>query len=451
MITTNTAYLPDITEVVNLFEGGRDVIITHNCNKQGYIFENKVEIEGKVFIYTDEYAYNGALEEKRVYKRFAKLSVYKALCEYFNVTMPWGALTGIRPVKLAYQQGDNYRAFLTETMMVSQEKVNILTNILNAQKGVYEVDENNCDFFVGIPFCPTRCSYCSFVSSEIAKAKNLEEYVDALVYEIENSKPMIKNLRSIYIGGGTPVSLPKPLLTRVLAAIGKNEMGLEYTVEAGRPDCIDREVLSLLKEYGVTRICVNPQTFNDCTLELLGRRHTAEQVLDKFALAREFGFDINMDLIAGLPDENFEMFKYSVDTACSLRPENITVHTLCLKKGSKLKEKMERLSAQAVSEMVDYAHATLAQAGYTPYYLYRQKFMAGNLENTGYALPGKTCVYNVDIMEEISQNIACGANAVSKRVFPKENRIERYGAPKDIKTYIDKVPVIIEEKRKLFS
>ena len=172
--------------------------------------------------------------------------------------------------------------------------------------------------------------------------------------------------------------------------------------------------------------------------------------MEKFALAREYGFDINMDLIAGLTGESFEMFKYSIDTAVALKPENITVHTLCLKKGAKLRESVTRLSDSDVSEMVDYAHAVLDEHGYTPYYLYRQKYMAGNLENTGYALPGKACVYNVDIMEEIAQNVACGANAVSKRVFPDENRIERYGAPKDIKTYIEKVDVIIQSKEKLF-
>jgi len=451
MIETNTGYLPDLNEIANLFAGADVLAISHTFYKDGFTFNNKVTVDGKEFNFSHTAKYFSELEEKRYTKRFAKLSVYSALCTHFNVTMPWGALTGIRPVKLAYQHGEGFEEFLENVMLVSKPKVELVSKIVNSQKGIYEIDENNGDFFVGIPFCPTRCTYCSFVSSEIAKAKNLEQYIDALVYEIEKSKPLIKNLRSIYIGGGTPVSLPKPLLIRVLGAIGKNDRGLEYTVEAGRPDCIDEEVLSILKEYGVTRICVNPQTFNDVTLEALGRRHTAQQVLDKYELSKKFGFDINMDLIAGLPGEDFSMFKYSIDTACSLKPENITVHTLCLKKGAKLKESTTRLTDGEVSEMVDYSHKTLMENGYLPYYLYRQKYMAGNLENTGYALPNKVCVYNVDIMEEIAQNIACGANAVSKRVFPKENRIERYGAPKDIKTYIDKVEVIVSEKEKLFK
>jgi len=451
MITTDTAYLPDISEVVNLFADADGLAIEHSAYLTGEEFFNKVKIEGKEYSFKDVASFNGALEEKRYFKRFAKLSVYRALSEHLGVSMPWGALTGIRPVKLAYTHGEGFEEFLQQTMLVSPAKTELVKKIVDAQRGIYKVDEDSGDLFVGIPFCPTRCSYCSFVSSEIARAKNIEEYVDALVSEIESSLPMIKNLRSIYIGGGTPVSLPKPLLTRVLGAIGKNTAGIEYTVEAGRPDCIDREVLEILKEYGVTRICVNPQTFNDATLELLGRRHTSAQIFESFALARELGFDINMDLIAGLPGESFEDFRYSLDTACSLRPENITVHTLCLKKGAKLKESVTRLTDGEVEEMVDYAHSALFEAGYQPYYLYRQKYMAGNLENTGYALPGKVCVYNVDIMEEITQNVACGANAVSKRVFPAENRIERYGAPKDIATYIAKVPVIIDAKRELFA
>lgn len=451
MITTNTDYLPDLLDAVRLFKDGEGLEIEHSAQREGFVFYNNVSVCGKEYSYKNEQNYTTALEEKRYFKRFAKLSVYSALCDYLKTSMPWGALTGIRPVKLAYQHGEGYKEFLTDTMLVSKSKADIVERIIEAQKGIYEVDENNGDFFVGIPFCPTRCTYCSFVSSEISKAKNLEQYVDTLVKEIELSLPLVKNLRSIYIGGGTPVSLPKHLLMRVLGAIGKNVNGVEYTVEAGRPDCIDREGLEILKDFGVNRICVNPQTFNNETLALLGRRHTAEQVFEGYKLAREFDFDINMDLIAGLTGESFDMFKHSVDTAVSLRPENVTVHTLCLKKGAKLKESVSRLSDDEVAHMVDYAHEVLQKNGYTPYYLYRQKYMAGNLENTGYALPGKACVYNVDIMEEISQNVACGANAVSKRVFPKENRIERYGAPKDVKTYIDKIDVIMQAKAELFN
>ncbi len=442
---------PDLQEVVNLFEGADELDISHAAEYKGKIFLNTVTIDGAKYEYKDVADYSTPLEEKRYFKRFAKLSMYRALCDHLRVSMPWGALTGIRPVKLAYQQGEGFEKFFEETMLVSREKTEIVKQIVEAQKGIYELDPDNGDFFAGIPFCPTRCSYCSFVSSEISKTKYLEEYVDALVKEIAASKPLIRKLRSIYIGGGTPVSLPKPLLMRVLGGIGKNTDGVEYTVEAGRPDCIDAEVLQILKDYGVTRICVNPQTFNDKTLNLLGRKHTAQDVIDKFKLAEEFGFDINMDLIAGLPEESFNDFKHSVDTAVSLRPANVTIHTLCLKKGSKLKESTSRLSVGEVAEMIDYSHDALMSYGYSPYYLYRQKYMAGNLENTGYTLPGKACVYNVDIMEEIAQNVACGANAVSKHVSYGEKHIERYGAPKDVKTYVEKIDTIIAEKQKMFG
>lgn len=452
MLNTNAeVFFPDLMEEVNLFPGAVNYEITHlMCEKDGF-FENTVTVNGKEYSFKNKAEYKNETERKRFAKRYSKLSVYRAMSDFAGEKMSWGALTGIRPVKLAYQQGEDFENFLKNEMLVSDEKTEIVKKIIDAQKGIYEINRENGDFFVGIPFCPTRCSYCSFVSSEIAKARNLPEYVDALVKEIQASKPMIKKLKSIYIGGGTPVALPKNLLIKVLDAVGRNTAGVEYTVEAGRPDCIDGETLALLKDYGVTRVCVNPQTFNDKTLELLGRKHTAADVVEKFHLAREFGFDINCDLIAGLPEETLDDFRYSIDTALSLRPENVTVHTLCLKKGSKLKENCSRLGEGEVSAMIDYSSRAIVSAGYSPYYLYRQKYMAANQENTGYALPGKVCVYNVDVMEEISDNVACGANAVSKKIFPDENRIERYGAPKDIATYIAKIDAIISEKEKLFG
>ena len=196
---------------------------------------------------------------------------------------------------------------------------------------------------------------------------------------------------------------------------------------------------------------MNPQTFNDKTLVEIGRKHTAKDIFDKYALAKKYGFDINMDLIAGLPGESLNDFKYSVDAAAELSPENVTVHTLSLKKGSVLKEKVERLAPGEIKNMIDYSAYKLINNGFSPYYMYRQKYMAGNLENTGYAKPGKACVYNIDVMEEIASNPACGANAVSKRLYADEDRIERYGAPKDIKTYVEKIDRIIADKTAFFD
>ena len=257
-------------------------------------------------------------------------------------------------------------------------------------------------------------------------------------------------MRSIYVGGGTPVALSTIQLEKILIALDKINTGVEFTVEAGRPDCITKEKLELLKKYRVTRICINPQTFSDKTLELIGRNHTSLDVCEKYELAKN-DFSVNMDLIAGLAGESFTDFKASIDKAIELSPDNITVHTLCVKRGSNLHESVKRLYGIEIEDMVNYAHNALKEAGYNPYYLYRQKYMAGNLENVGYTKDNKACIYNIDVMEEIAQNVACGANAISKRVYNGGERIERYAPPKDVKTYIEKIETIIAQKLKLFE
>ena len=438
----------DFIEASKFFENTEDLTVVHAHEETKDRLIDKISIGGKEYSYEKEIVANDDIEKKRYVKRYAKLALYKSLSDYLNQNLVWGALTGIRPVKYAYSIGDNWREKMAEEMMVDESKLDVIARIIEEQKPIYQLKENNCDLFISIPFCPSRCLYCSFLSNEIGKEKHLDAYVDALVKEIKSAKPLIKNLRSVYVGGGTPVSLPLNLLEKVLKAIGK--VDCEYTVEAGRPDCIERQTLELLKKYGVTRICINPQTFNDKTLKIIGRKHTAKDILDKFNLAKEFSFSINMDLIAGLSGESFEDFKYSLDTAISLNPDNITVHTLSLKKGSKLKETTERLTEGEISKMIDYSVYKLINSDYHPYYMYRQKYMAGNLENTRYTKKGKACVYNVDVMEEITDNLACGANGVSKKLFISENRIERYGSPKDIKTYIEKIDKIIEDKNKFF-
>ena len=448
-IDTNLKWLEaDLLEAGRFFDGVENLKITHFHQSEGNLFTDLITVDGKEFVYKKEVSFKGEIEEKRYTRRYAKLALYKSLSDSLGQHFAWGALTGIRPVKYAYSIGENWRNEMAEEMMVSEAKLDIVQRIIDEQKGIYELKDGNCDLFISIPFCPSRCLYCSFLSNEIGKEKQLEGYIDSLVKEIESAKPLIKNLRSVYVGGGTPVSLPLDMLERVLKAIGR--VDCEYTVEAGRPDCIDRQTLELLKKYGVTRICINPQTFNDKTLKLIGRKHTAEDIVEKFELSREFGFTVNMDLIAGLNGESFEDFKYSIDKAIELNPDNITVHTLSLKKGSKLKETTERLQEGEIAKMIDYSVYRLINSGFNPYYMYRQKYMAGNMENTGYTKKGKACIYNVDVMEEITDNLACGANGVSKRLFISENRLERYGAPKDIKTYIEKIDKIIEEKNKFF-
>ena len=456
MIETNLEFLlSELKEVGNLFDGGDSLKIRHKFTESENKFVNTVTINGKIYAYGNLVgAFKDDIEKKRLVKRYAKLSLYKGLSKYFEKDLPWGALTGIRPTKLAYQQMEkdgDFTEFFTDVMKVSKEKTALTEAVINTQKGIYRRNDANTDFFVFIPFCPSRCKYCSFISADIKSAdKYVDDYVNALVDEINYSAKFIKDLRSIYIGGGTPVSLSDERLEKVLLAIDKINTGVEYTVEAGRPDAITESNLRLLKKHNVTRICVNPQTFSNKTLERLGRNHTANDVVEKYLMAKDY-FDVNMDLIAGLEGETQEDFKFSIDKAISLSPDNITVHTLCIKRGSRLAETEERLSGEAVNGMVEYAHEALSNAGYSPYYLYRQKYMAGNLENVGYTKPNKACVYNIDVMEEIAQNVACGANAISKRVFNGGERIEREASPKDVKTYLQKLEIIKQNKSKLFE
>ncbi len=456
MIKTNfNEFNNDLQEVIREFNGGDELDIEMNYSIDSFLSDNfivSVKICEKVYKYSFAFAYENQLEEKRYKKRYLKSSLYQALSDYLKISLPWGALTGIRPSKLAYQsiseRGEFYNYF-TQKMFVSPKKAKLIGDILEAQSSYIEKCDDNANLFLGIPLCPSRCAYCSFLSSVISKEKYLKEYIQALIKETKASLSLIKKLRSVYIGGGTPVSLSDEDFSAILDVVGNPNV--EYTVEAGRPDCITEQKLAIMKEHNVTRVCVNPQTFCDETLKRLNRLHTAKDIIDKYFLTKSFGFDVNMDLIAGLTGEDFETFKKSVDTAISLRPENITVHTLSLKHGSVLKESCDRLSDKDIEKMVDYSHEALYKAGYNPYYLYRQKYMAGNLENTGYALKGKECIYNIDIMEETAQIVANGANSVSKCVVNSLNKIERYGSPKDIKTYTEKIDVIIAKKKELFG
>ena len=453
-MTTNTAFLyPELMDVVRLF--GADTQIAHTFTKEGDVFRNEVTVCGKTYSFAEEQPCADELEHKRYAKRFAKLAVYRALEAATGRSMPWGALTGIRPTKLAYAELAAGRAFapLFEKFGVCEQNISLVRDVLAAQKGLYAREEGAADLYIGIPFCPSKCNYCSFITADISRTgKFVEAYLAALEREIAACRGLFQTLRSVYIGGGTPFVLQTEQLRQVLRAVQPLlPAGVEYTVEAGRPDVFTPEKLELLRGFGVTRICVNPQSFCDETLRRIGRRHTAADIYRAYETARPFGFDINVDLIAGLTGESTEEFCKSVEQAVALRPENITVHTLCLKKGAQLKEEEHFLAAEGVKEMLAYARKALYAAGYQPYYLYRQKYMAGNFENTGWCKPGKACVYNIDVMEETCDNLACGANAVTKKLFAQGARIERLGAPKDIPTYIAKAGEVAEKKRLLFE
>ena len=455
MLTTDCGFLEnELMDVVRLFKS-RPQSVTHAFRFDGGVFYNDFVVDGKAYSFKDEGQGCDEIEFKRLERRFGKLGLYAVLSELYKEDMPWGALTGIRPTKMAYTEKEAGRPFrpLFEKMRVKEENIALVEEVLRAQEGIYEKKDGNTDFFVSIPFCPTKCSYCSFITAPIDKTRGfLPDYLDCLEREIFAAAPLTGNLRSVYIGGGTPLVLESEALERVLKAVERvRTNGCEYTVEAGRPDVFTEEKLRLLKEYGVTRICVNPQSFSDKTLERIGRRHIAAELYRAFDMAAKFGFDVNADLIAGLTDETYEEFVFSVNEAVRTGAANITVHCLSLKSGAKLKEECSYLENPLVSDMVAASREILRAAGYVPYYMYRQKYQTGNNENVGWTKAGKACVYNIDIMEETADNLAVGANAVSKRVYNLQNRIERFASQKDLKTYIGKIDEIIARKNKFFG
>lgn len=444
----------ELYEVARLFKN-RPETLCHTFRFENGIFYNTFTVDGKTYAFQDTAAFQGELEFKRKEKLFAKLRLYLILSEKYGETMPWGALTGIRPTKLAYREREEGRDFraLFSFMGVSQENAELTAQILTAQQGIYEKNENNADYFISLPFCPSKCAYCSFITAPIEKTRAyLPDYIDCITREIEESAPLIGRLRSVYIGGGTPFAVDTQDLKRVLQAVEKiRKNNCEYTVEAGRPDVFTEEKLRLLKEYGVTRICINPQSFSNETLKKIGRKHLVKDVYDAFEMAEKYNFSINLDLIAGLADEGINEFAFSLAEAARLAPDNITVHCLCLKSGAKLKEETSYLDEPVVSDMVMLSRKVLPENGYRPYYMYRQKYQAGNNENVGWARPGTECVYNVDVMEEIADNIAVGANAVSKKVRFAGGKIERFAAPKDLKTYIEKIDDVIRQRTAFFE
>ena len=456
MLTSNISFLPpELMDVVRLFEGAEQLEIAHTGDYDGAVFRNTFVIDGAAYSAADGAEAHGQLAYKSLCKRYAKLALYRILSERTGISLPWGALTGIRPTRLAYAELEAGRPFepLFEKMCVSEENIGLVRRVIEGQKGIYERREGNCDLFISLPFCPSKCTYCSFITAPIAATrKYLPDYLAALEEELAAAGALIKNLRSVYIGSGTPFALEAEELERVLRAVAPlRANGCEYTVEAGRPDVFTREKLDVCAEYGVTRICINAQSFSDKTLAAIGRKHTSADLYRAFEMAKDYPFAVNCDLIAGLTGESVEEFCASVDAAVALSPENVTVHTLCLKKGAKLKEETARLEAGRLAEMIGYSRRALTAAGYGPYYLYRQKYMAGAHENVGWTKPGHACVYNIDVMEEIADNLAVGGNAVSKKLFLQEGRIERHGSPKDIPTYLAKVGRLIAERNELFG
>ncbi|MBE7077607.1 MAG: coproporphyrinogen dehydrogenase HemZ [Clostridiales bacterium] len=457
MFTTDCKFLEnELLDVVRLFKT-RPQDLVHSFRFEDGRFYNAFEVDGASYRFEDEGEVFDELEFKRLERRFAKLRLYEILSKTYGEKMPWGALTGIRPTKLAYMEKERGKDFknLFRAMQVCDENIKLVGDILKAQEGVYEKKDGNTDLFVSIPFCPTKCAYCSFITAPIDKTRHfLPSYLDCLDKELSAAKESVGNLRSVYVGGGTPFALSEEELARVLKGIAPIYESYtpkrEYTVEAGRPDTFTEGKLALLKGYGVTRICINPQSFSDDTLRAIGRKHTEADIYRAFEMSEKYGFSVNVDLIAGLTDETPDTFIKSVEKAVATGADNITVHCLSLKSGAKLKEETEYLENDFISTMVASSREILSKNGYVPYYMYRQKYQVGNNENVGWTKPHKACVYNIDIMEETADNLAVGANAVSKRVFNDRGLITRHASQKDLRTYIDNVDVIIEKRREFF-
>ena len=407
-------------------------------------------------------------------KNQTKILLYHMLQKRTGQELPWGTLTGVRPTKIpmalidAGHSNVETAKIMREQYLVSREKTALAVSIANRERHILEdIDyKNGYSLYIGIPFCPTICAYCSFSSSPLKVWKNkVDDYLNALCHEIRETASMWAGqvLDTIYIGGGTPTTLEPHQLERLLSEVEKCfdiSHIKEYTVEAGRPDSITWEKLAVIRKHPVTRISINPQTMNQKTLDIIGRRHTVEDIRKAFADARELGFDnINMDLIMGLPEETLDDVRRTMEQVAELAPDNLTVHSLALKRAARLnmfKEDYKDYKIINTQEHMDLVADCAAQMGLFPYYLYRQKGMAGNLENVGYAKEGMAGVYNVLIMEEKQTIVACGAGASTKRVWTEPNpdgthRIERAENVKDVAQYIARIDEMIQRKQKLFA
>lgn len=465
MVESNKEELQlELNDLFNLFEVS-DIIVKHTeiDEKNKITNEFRYIKDGQEKSYSFTYDMDNSLSDlrkKSLRKRMVKNQLYKILSENLNKTLPWGALTGVRPTKLArdlidYGEMKDYLVaeILERDYYVSHKKAELVASILRNQKCIIRND-NLVDLYINIPICPTRCVYCSFISSELSRVKDkVDIYIDTVIKEINAVKNIIKRkayvVRSIYIGGGTPSVLTARQLDRLLNEV--NFLPSEFTVECGRADTITDEKLDILKNHGVTRISINPQTFCEATLKRIGRKQKNKDILSAYQKALARDFVVNMDFIAGLPGEKLGIFKRTINTALELYPNNITVHTLSLKKGSTLFDNNGSVQDRDVEKMIDYAEDTLAKNGYKPYYLYRQKHQLSGLENVGYFRDGDVCIFNIDSMEETNTIIGVGANAISKRVYNIEHTIKRQPNVKFIEDYVDRIDEIIEKKEEFFK
>lgn len=406
-------------------------------------------------------------ETVRLRRRILQQSYYLAALQLLPEPSAWGALAGVRPTKISTKHileggtPSSAEKLLEQVYYVTPARralaVDCSVSTVNAAK---LLNENDLSLYVGIPFCPTRCSYCSFVSRTIGQQTELlEPYLQALFQEIRFTGKLLENsgrsVRTIYIGGGTPTTLSTAQMIRLLDTIRDSfdlSRCIEFTVEGGRPDTLTPEKLQAIRNHGADRMSINPQTMIDSVLHACARPHTAQDLLESYRWAQEANFKaINMDLIAGLPTDDFDGFRHSLDTVAALSPANITIHTLALKKGADLFNNREGLStADHVSRMVDYANHTLRALGYKPYYLYRQKYMSGSFENVGWSRDQLDCLYNIYMMEELHTILSLGGGGMNKVNLP-DGSLQRFHNPKFPEQYIQMLPQVLDEKKALFE
>ena len=467
LLLEDMTFEQDIRELLMAFYPEEKYIYT-NEDVFLSLFLSKKSIEYHIKIKSKDnlLEFSSPLREKKFdTKNDLKRNIYINLLKLGNKELPWGTLTGIRPTKIVMEMLENdmsledIKKHLKEVYLVSDKRIKLCTDTAKNEFNILKkIDyKNGYSLYIGIPFCPTRCLYCSFTSYSIAQwKKDTDTYVEALCKELLAVSKMYKGkkLQTIYMGGGTPTSLEGYQLSKILNVVKKNfdlSNLLELTVEAGRPDSITREKLVALKEVGVDRISINPQTMQQKTLDLIGRHHTIEDIFESYKLAREVGFEnINMDFIIGLNGETLEDVIDSFTKVKSFAPESITIHSLALKRAARLntENKREIMDNDLILSMINTATDTCADLGLEPYYLYRQKNMAGNLENIGFSKAGKECLYNILIMEEKQTIIACGAGTSSKIVFG-DGRIERIENVKDPKLYIERLDEMIMRKESM--
>ena len=468
------SYEYDIHSLVKAFYPRSEVSVqvkerfeTQSVLKLDVIFtDGQVEVvmlENEQPIKQGSLALSDTLTRKEIKDRFKRL-IYQALSGYSGRRLPWGTLTGIRPTKIPTAMLENgaseeeIKAYMEETYDCSEEKIALSTEIAKWERKLLSALDykDGYSLYVGIPFCPSTCLYCSFTSYPLGKwEKHVDDYLDALCKELDYIAEAFqgKVLNTVYIGGGTPTTLSAKQMDRLLTRIEENfdfTHVKEFTVEAGRPDSVTMEKLCAIKKHRVDRISVNPQTMKEETLKIIGRHHTVQQTKDAYLLAREAGFDnINMDLIVGLPGETKEDVAHTLNELKALAPDSITVHSLAIKRAARLnlfKDTYEEMGLENSAEIMDMTYAFCKEQGLLPYYLYRQKNMAGNFENVGYARADKAGIYNILIMEEKQSIVAAGAGASTKMVY-QDGRIERVENVKDVGQYIERIDEMIQRKK----